>query len=566
MPEEIGLILKRNPFTKVPVIFRKILSSSWLGCLMCIAGLTASLYWRRPDAFYNPQLWAEDGAIFFPDAFFQGLKSLVIPYAGYFHILARFVAWLGSLLPVRYVPHWYEFASWLLLVGIIVYIFSRRFPFGGGLKLLLGLALVATTADNEVFFNLANWAFLCSFFWLLLSVSSEPQSRGQSLFDVFLLTLAGLNTPFAVCLWPLFLLRWGIRRTRHSLILFGLSLIVAAIQFWNMPGRIEAGGMIPAMSRTFADVLIYRFGFIFLGEHIYKLQLTDPLRFLVLIGMGVFYGGLIWLALRKKNWPALSIISGGLVAAALSLYVMRQIPAALIHSAGRHFFIPAVTLAWGLLLTDNKPNYWRWVPLAMIFTAFLFFTPAYKNEVWPDLDWAGKTAQCVGTRPECRIPVNPVWNPPVWFATMSSHVFRVPATSKSMSERFGEQIGLVGYEGSQNSTTLDLKLIWRALGKMQGDYAYFVVLFSPGDPTRIHIQEEMPLNGQYPTSRWLLREVITDEVTLSLTPLQPGEYQIGVGWYDPASPDKVPLPAYEPSTGRTWNDNLVVLPLKIDVH
>jgi len=218
-------------------------------------------------------------------------------------------------------------------------------------------------------------------------------------------------------------------------------------------------------------------------------------------------------------------------------------------------------------LSDIKPIYQKWVPLAMIFVAFLFLTPADKNQVWPDLDWAGKTAQCVGTRPECLIPVNPLWDPPVWFATMSSHIYRVPALSNRISVRFGDQIELLGYEGMQNSTTLDLKLIWRAFGKMQTDYKFSVLIFSPGNPVRILIQEnKIPLDGQDPTSQWVLNEVISDQVLISLTSLQPGEYSIGVGWYDSNFPDTVRLPPFDTSTGQTWNNNIVVLPLKIVVQ
>jgi len=399
-------------------VIRGFLSSALPVCLLCIAAVTAVLYWRRPDAFNNPQFWAEDGSEFFTDIFRLGARSLVLPMAGYFHIAARLVAWLGSFLPVRYAPHWYEFASWGLLVSIIVYIFSRRFSFGLGVKFLLAIALVATTVDNEVFFNLANWATLTSFFWMLLSISREPESKNQALFDVLILALAGLNTPFVICFWPLFLLRWLTRQTRHSLVLFLLCLAVTVIQIWNMPVRISAGSALPVWNKVYADVLIYRFGFMFLGEQIYQLSLSDPLRIYGLAIISVFYAGLLWQAIRDKNWDALSILGGGILAGALSLYVARQNPGAWLHTGGRHFYIPTVTLVWGLLLSDLRPKYIRWALLGALWVAFLFLTPNNKNQVLPDLHWAGRTAACIGAQPVCKIPINPVWDPPVWFATI----------------------------------------------------------------------------------------------------------------------------------------------------
>lgn len=247
--------------TKFSIVLRKIFSSPLLGWWSCVIGVTVVLYWRRPDAFYNPQLWAEDGSRFFSSAFSRESRSLFFPYAGYFHILARLIAWIGSWLPVRYVPQWYTFASWVFLVCILGYIFSARFTWHWSTKFLMGLALVVTTVDNEVFFNLSNWATLSSFFWLLLSVSNEPQFKRQRLFDILLMILTGLNSPFAICLWPLFLLRWGISRTSHNVSLFGTSLIVAILQVWNMSARINDGGVFPEITPVFADAAIYRFGF-----------------------------------------------------------------------------------------------------------------------------------------------------------------------------------------------------------------------------------------------------------------------------------------------------------------
>jgi hypothetical protein len=553
---------------KFPVTFRKIFTPALLGCLACITAVTAILYWRRPDAFYNPQLWAEDGSRFFSSAFFRGSQSLVLPFAGYFHTLARLVAWFGSWLPVRYVPHWYVIASWMLLACIVAYLFSGRFSFGWKTKFLIGLALVATAADNEVFFNLANWATLISVIWLLLSISREPLSRRQFLFDMALLVLTGLNSPFVVCFWLLFLLRWGTRRTRYSLYLLVASIVVAVVQVWNMPGRIQDGGVLPALASPFAflDVLMYRFGFMFAGEQVYQLQPTDALRFFGLLATGAFYGGLLWHAARKQNWSSLTIVLGGLLATLLSLYVMRHHPNDMLYSAGRHFFIPVVTVAWGLLLSDVKPPYLRWAPLTLMFAAFLALTPGSKNQVWADLDWAGQTAQCAGTRPVCKIPVNPVWNPPVWFATMDSHVFSVPAISNPMAVRFGDQIELLGYDETQSPTAINLTLVWRASAKMRTDYRYFVHVVSSGDPAQILVQEDRtPLDSQYPTSKWVASEVITDQIALSLSALQPGEYRVGLGWYDPNAPDVVRLPAQDSSTGTTWDDDRMLLPLKIMV-
>jgi hypothetical protein len=551
--------------TKLALVanFRKLSSSSFLWFFICIVSITTILYWRRPDAFYNPQFWAEDGNYFFTNAFFLGVKSFLIPLSGYYHTLARLVAWIGSWMPVRYAPRWYELASWAMLVSIIGYIFSARFPLRNELKYLLGLALVATTVENEVFFNLANWATITSLFWLLLAISKEPQSRIQYFFDSMLLVLAGLNSPFVICLWPIFLLRWRVRRTTFSLYLFIFSLFITLIQIWNMLVRVREGGVFPTITPIFADVIVYRFGFMFLGVLIYKLQLANPLRILGLIVVIGFYGCLFWQAARTKNWPMLTILGGGMLTTILSFYVMRHALDVLIHISGRHFFIPTVTLAWALLLSDFKRWYIKWPPLAIIFVAFLFFTPSNKNQVLPDLDWAGQTALCTGTQPLCKIPINPVWDPPRWFAYMDSHIFTEPAVQTTFYSRFGDQIELLGYDFAQSHSELTLKLVWRARGIMKTDYIFFIHLYDPDNPSKIMAQEDAaPLGGQYPTSKWLVKEIILDHVDLSLARLRPGQYRIAVGWYDPNSPTMDRLTAHD-SQERNWEDNNAVLPLTV---
>jgi len=549
-------------------LLRQILSSSLLVGLFCVICVTVILYWRRPDAFYNPQLWAEDGNIFFSDAFLHGANSLTIPYSSYFHLLARLTALLGNGIPLRSVPHWYLFASWLFLVSLIAYIFSPRFSFPLGTKLLLGLALVINTADNEVFFNLANWATLSSFFWLLLVISNEPESKPQIGFDFLLLIASGLSSPFVVCLWPLFLGRWGIRHTRHSLILFGLALVIVIIQLWHMPSRaIHEGNSLPSLISivTTIDVLIFHFGAIFLGEETFNLTLTTPLRIYGLIVMGGFYGGLLWQATKQKNWPLGAVTLGGLLAWLLSLYVLRHNEANfLIHWLSRHFFIPAVTSMWALILLNIKYNK-SWLPLAMSFIAFFFLTPSHKNQVFVDLDWGEHVAHCISPpQLKCLIPLNPVWNPPVWFVTIDSHLFTVPPISNTLAIQFNKQIELLGYETSQDKANLSLKLIWRASSEMKSDYKFFIRLFDPNKPNTILTQaERMPLGGRYPTSNWIATEIIIDQIIVPSNALLPGQYTIGIGWYNPQIPELTQMPISNQGSSGQIRNNMVILPLKI---
>src|SRR3954453_19860929 len=68
--------------------------------LVCLAVIS-----RRPDAFLNPQFFAEDGNIWFADAYNIGwLRSLANTHTGYFQTLPRLGPALALAVPLPYAP------------------------------------------------------------------------------------------------------------------------------------------------------------------------------------------------------------------------------------------------------------------------------------------------------------------------------------------------------------------------------------------------------------------------------------------------------------------------------
>lgn len=547
----------------------------WQWWALCVVALTAILYWRRPDAFYNPQLWAEDGSFFLTQAQFSGGRSVFLPYAGYYHLLARLVAWAGLAVPNKYIPHWYSFAAWLALVGLVTYLFSPRFSLAPARKFLLGLALVATPIDNEIFFNIASWPFVLGPVWCLLAITDEATTWQQGVFDIGLLVVSGLNTPFALCFWPLFGLRWLARRTPPNLGLFIASLGIALVQFSNTPTRIQAEGAWPAVGPMVIDELAYRFGYLFMGEWVYALFATEPVRWTGLLIILGLYAYLLHSAWAAKNGLVLLLLTGGAAATTLSLYVVRHTPEIFLYSAGRHFFLPALTTTWALLLSQSRNSYLKWGALGLIGLAFVGFTPAAKNEVRPDLQWAAEVARCAEVRPMCRIPINPIWEPPnIWYANLYAHRYALPAgytplaatftdtryapSYPATASRITDTVALVGYTTTQTATTFVLEAASQLPQTVASNYYYFVDVLSTTEPqiTLAH-QEDTLLYGLYPTSHWQAGEVVIGQVAITLTTLPPGNYEVAVGWRT-ASGGRllVQVPA-----GQRPSNNRIVLPL-----
>ena len=385
--------------------------------LLAIGVVSLALVWRRPDVVVNPQFWAEDGLVFFMQASEQGINSLWLPYAGYFHGGARAVAWAASYLPVQYAPHAYALASWLLLVLLVLYIFSTRLSLRTHEKFIVSLALVCTTTSNEVFFNLANWATLTALWLIVLSVIEEPRHSRDAVIDGVVLVAAGVSTPFSICLWVLFLLRWWVRRTVHSGALLAISLGVAALQVSNMGARIAE-----APSNSLVDrihVLAFPFGYIFFGDAVYYLDLDIAVRVVILAGIAAFYGISLWRAWSTGARAALMFLVASGLAAGVSLFVTRMwdVEDVRLH-AGRHQYLPAVTLIWALASLRTAPV--QWLPVGAAFAAFVFLNPSTKGETLPDLHWRENVVRCLEQPDPCRITINPVTPPPqAWTVTLA---------------------------------------------------------------------------------------------------------------------------------------------------
>lgn len=526
--------------------------------------ITIVLYWRRPDAFVNPQFWAEDGELFFTDSYFTGLKKLFVPYRGIYHVLGRLVAWPGRFLPLALVPAYYYFMSWLMLVALSGYIFSDRLPVSLTTKFFMSLALVANAADHEVFFNLANWTTISAVWWLLLAIASIPVTRWGQLLDGGLLVLNGANAAFSVVLWPLFILRWWQTRDRFHAVLAIMASVAGAVQLSNMFGRIPSGTFWPQFGPKLADVLIARFGFMFVGSQIFWLPSSNTVRVLGSLVMVAVLGSLLIHSPKRGNWRTGLIILGGIFCAVLSIYTKRlENPEVMLRWSGRHYYLPVVTMAWGYLLWNPTNRWLKWIPLGLMAATFLFFTPEHKRQVFPDLDWAGEVAACQGTRTRCLIPIPPVWEPLRWFATIDSHIFTEPAYDEPLMAEFADQIELRGYSVRQNEQEIELELVWFVLEEPAGSYTQFVHLGETGREDIIAAQvDRLPLNGEYPTGEWRVGEFIVEQFVFPLDSLPLGEYALFVGWYDAASAGLPRLSAAS-AAGERWDGDRVRLPTTV---
>src|SRR5258708_9928946 len=234
--------------------------------LFVLPAITLLLFLRRPDAFLNPQFWAEDGLVYV-DALISGVGNLETPYNGYLHLAPRLTALGSTLLDPIFAPTFYIQATTLLTLLVIGRIFSPRFnlPF----KPLLAFVVVLLPDAREILLTVTNIQWILAIGLIILLLSNDAARPVQWSYDLGLTFLGGLSGPFSILLAPLFIVRALTKRSQASWVLAAAICTTALIQLWfvfysveQMPDKITAfrWSLIPAILGLRLGTLLFAGG------------------------------------------------------------------------------------------------------------------------------------------------------------------------------------------------------------------------------------------------------------------------------------------------------------------
>jgi len=109
----------------------------------------------------------------------------------------------------------------------------------------------------------------------------------------------------------------------------------------------------------------------------------------------------------------------------------------------------------------------------------------------------------------------------------------VPADADDLQATFADEpITLVSYALQQNSSALELTLVWSAQDNASWPYTVFTHLLD-SDGNIVAQQDNWPVQGQWPPSCWPAGSVVVDPIRIALPEgLPAGEYQLVVGLYN----------------------------------
>jgi hypothetical protein len=116
---------------------------------------------------------------------------------------------------------------------------------------------------------------------------------------------------------------------------------------------------------------------------------------------------------------------------------------------------------------------------------------------------------------------------------------------------FSDQLALVGWsvnipvgwqgEGLQPGDSIEVTIVWQAQQALETDYTAFAHLVDE-DGQGWAGDDHQPHDGLYPTGNWGAGEMVRDTFTLTVpADATPGLYDVQVGWYDPATDERLPV-------------------------
>lgn len=378
------------------------LLSAWSIALVCLV----ILFVRKTDAFTKPQLWAEDGPVFFMTARQEGVRSLLRPYDGVLYLVQRAIAWIGNAVPVREIPAFYNYAALLMNLAVLAFIARSRIPIAH--RGLLALAVVCVPHSAEVWANLTNLHWLFGLGMLVLALQEDSKTFWGGVLEGTFLAVMCLTGPFVLLFFPLFVARAAFRRSGQSWVFLAIVTAGALCQLVCQLAAYRpehVGGTFhvhdPAWQSLWGNSLT---GLLFVGP---SLAAAEEFGVPLLMFSALLYTWLTVYAVKNGDRACATFLFGVFSILAAVAYTYHGHPGYVAYPLNyRYFYIPFVCTAWALIAVAEKSPPFR--PVAGLLLALILVSALrdFRAEPLRDEHWAEQSQLLGGSEP-CQIPINP---------------------------------------------------------------------------------------------------------------------------------------------------------------
>ena len=377
---------------------------------------------RRPDAIFNPQFWAEDGHVWFADAYNLGwFAALFRAQDGYYQTLPRLAAALALLVPLSLAPLVLNLVAIAVQALPVPLLLSTRSSAWGNLRFraLLACLYVALPNCREMGACVTNSQWIMTLCAFLVLVASPPENTTSKLLDISILLLCGLTGPFCIFLFPIAVFQAWKRRDQWTFIRAGILTALCLVQAWGLlvvDRHVRPHFALGASPGLFTRILAGHVYFAALLGH--NALAATPLSLLYFLAVAIAGTAIVAICFAKSTieMRLFLILSAMLFAASLLTPSVYPPPGVTVWEkmagvgAIRYWFFPTLAFAWSLLWCLHSPT----LPLKIVSACLLAVMcfgivrdwehPAYHNLHFADQVRRFEAAP-VGTR--VTFPVNP---------------------------------------------------------------------------------------------------------------------------------------------------------------
>lgn len=383
------------------------------------------IFSRRPDAVLNPQFWAEDGSVWYQQAYNDGaISALFTSEAGYFQTISRLVAGFSQLFPLEYAPFIFNFSAIAVKISIVVFLLSKRverlLP-DAPTRLFAAFIYLALPHSFETHANLTNVQWHLALLSFLIITSVPAATNRAKIFDYAVVSISALSGPFCILLLPIAAVKYWFERSRTNLILLGIlggGCLIQGISLLtaNRPSSAPLGASVKLFIRIVAGHWFFSpiFGEQSFSKAFDRFVWKDG--FPAIINLAGF--GLLGYAFLKSKieFRLLIIFSALIVAAALvSPAITKDVPQWtvmwLATVGGRYWLIPMFCFLLSLFwVARNSPNkFVRFVSIFLLLASSIGIIKDWQYAPYKDLEFERHAAEFNQTKSgeEITIPINP---------------------------------------------------------------------------------------------------------------------------------------------------------------
>lgn len=398
-----------------------------------IAGLSfIMIFTRRPDAILLPQFWAEDGRVWYADAYNLGaIAPFLTPEAGYFQTFSRLVALFSQSFSLSSAPLAFNLSAITLQSLVAAFIVSCRFSgFISDQRWRIAAAFlyVALPHSWEVNANVTNSQWHLGLLSFLIVVSAPGESRFSRFTDFLVLGVATLSGPLCLLILPIGVLRYINGREKHTLILVlilcaGSMIQSSALLSHERPPQAELGATVQAF---FAITGRHLFAAPVMGGKTFSAVLAKPGLEVVALALANAIGFVFFvfvllkatLELRLFLLFCVLIFIAALASPAVSSADPQWRVMADYDTALRYWFIPSFFAYISLIYFAANGRTWlRYAAAGALSLSVVGIVTDWKNPRMTDLDFQAHAEEFGRTAPGTvfEIPINP---PPDWKMTL----------------------------------------------------------------------------------------------------------------------------------------------------